>query len=69
MPWGVILLAFCLLPFVASADRNEVQFTIGALLSSTEAMQRFNESIRDVRAHVNGKKITFLPITEVGKLT
>lgn len=62
----VLRVIFCIcIQVVLSLDNIEVKYTIGALLSSDDAVNRFKELIHDVRAHVNGRKILFQPAAEV----
>ncbi|KAL5106417.1 Glutamate NMDA receptor subunit 1 [Taenia crassiceps] len=51
---------------LAFGDENDgINFAIGALLSTAKVMKHFNSSVIDVRAHVNGRKVAFTPITEI----
>ncbi|KAL5965380.1 Glutamate NMDA receptor subunit 1 [Taenia solium] len=51
---------------IALGDKSDgINFTIGALLSNAKIMKHFNSSISDVRAHVNGRKVSFTPLTEL----
>ncbi|CUT99377.1 nmda type glutamate receptor [Echinococcus multilocularis] len=55
-----------ILPSIALGDKTGgINFTIGALLSSIKVMKHFNSSISDVRAHVNGRKVSFTPLTKL----
>uniref|UniRef100_A0A0X3P648 Glutamate [NMDA] receptor subunit 1 n=1 Tax=Schistocephalus solidus TaxID=70667 RepID=A0A0X3P648_SCHSO len=56
----VVLLVDC----VSSSDEN-VDFTIGALLSSEVVISQFNQSVESVRTRINGKIITFSTITDI----
>ncbi|VDM35132.1 unnamed protein product [Hydatigera taeniaeformis] len=61
----VFVLAATIISITISDESNDMNFTIGALLSSVTAMKHFNSSIGDVRAHVNGRKVSFTPLTEL----
>lgn len=65
----LLRLAFTIVVFslsIALGDESDgINFTVGALLSSAKVMKHFNSSISDVRAHVNGRKVSFTPLTEV----